>query len=279
MAVGNLSGAPGSGSPYDQFGAPKPGEAGAAPDPKIAALEGRMGELQAQLTSANEALAKLPDSFKGMNERLGIVDKIIKAVTGGDEPANAKEYRAVMGDLMEVARVSMPGLYKALRILEQDPNAIDKLTSGLDGMAIQRVVGLNETAHSEVKSAARAAGLTAGLTAGEIDEFVFPYETTLTQVINSNEQLRRRFLSGDVKGVVADVFGRIAKPAIARRLREKESRLSSGFPKAPPRGAGAPGAAAGIGGREAVNFKDPKARADFHRQAVGRWLDKGRGSE
>jgi hypothetical protein len=204
---------PGSGAanPFSQFGTP-PGGVPADPNqppagqPDVAAVVAENSALRGRLDAAEAKLSKLPENFDGMSKRLATVDSIIKAIQGETgEPENAATYRNIFRDLKEVARVAAPGFFKAMQILEADPNAIDKLTQGLDGMAIQQVVRLNEQAHGEVIKAAKTAGLTKGLTEAEVSAYVYPFETAITSVINQNPELRRAFLSGRVD-VVYQIF-------------------------------------------------------------------------
>jgi hypothetical protein len=48
---------------------------------------------------------------------------------------------------------------------------------------------------------------------------------------------------------------------------------------APPRGGAEPGATTDSAAPQRLNLRNPKDRAAFHKQAVGRWLDKASGRD
>jgi hypothetical protein len=270
------TGAPAVENPFAAYGLNPDGspvEKAKPAEPTAAALSAQLGDVSAKLAAAEARLSKLPENFEGMGEKFKVIDRVMKAFAGDGDVENVKQYEEVWRDIKGVAKRVAPGFAKAMQILEDDPNAIDKLTQGLDGMAIQRVVGLNEQAHSVVMDAAKQAGLVAGMSAGDIAEFVFPFEHSITAIINSNPQARQAFLSGNTQ-VVRDIFARLAKPHVAKRLREKAARLPGGFPKAPPRGGAQPGATGDARSPAGPNIHTPQGKAAFHKAAVTKWLDK-----
>jgi hypothetical protein len=262
--------------PFDAYGVPQGGAATETPNPN-AALEATVAQLSTKLEAAEKRIAGLPEGFEGATEKLKVVDRIMKAFAGDEQPQNKEQYGAIFQDLKRVAQHAAPGLYKALVLLEANPNAIEQLSQGLDGMALNTLVSLNTQAHSTVIDAAKKAGLTAGMTAAEVGDYVFPYETAITQMIDANKQLKQAFMSGNMK-VVEDAFMHLVKPSIAKRMRDKAERANkgvAGFPKAPPRGGAQPGATSEAAPK--VNFKDPRARMAFHRSAVNAWADRNSG--
>jgi hypothetical protein len=231
-----------------------------APDPrdeKIAALEKALGEANEKL----KGLDAYADKFK-------VVDKLVKALAGDDDPS-AKVYARVWADLKAIAP---PGVKKALDLLEQDPEALEKLTGSVNALHIGKLADLNVQAHNRVMDLAKKAFPTKGMTPAEIAELVFPFERAMTDIINQNQTLRERFVSGDMS-VVEELFTRLTKPHVAARLREKQAR-SEPFagPKAPPKGAGGPGASQDTDKDKKPDLRTPKGRAEFHRQAVNRFF-------
>lgn len=237
-----------------------------------ASLEAKVAALEAQL-------ARLPEGFEALNKKVALVDRLVGALKGEEAAApEAGKFQEIWSDLKKVAGSQAPGVQKLLTLLEADPQYLDRLESANAALMSQHVIGVNERAHARVIELAKKAGFKA---ASESDqaEMVFPFEQSMTMMINANPELRRAFLSGDVS-VVDDIFNRLIKPHVAARLQAKKAKSDAAFgtPKATPRG----GASPANQGEEAPirpNLKTPKGRADFHKQAVARWLGKGQGDE
>lgn len=228
-------------------------------------------ELKAQVAALEGKLAKLPEGFEGLTEKMKLVDRLVGALQGDTGDPNSKRFGEIYQDLKQVAKVGNPGLAQLLNLLEADPQWLDKVQTQQGALMASHVVGLNKHAHDRVIELAKKAGFKGG-TDEEMNEMVFPFEQSMTMMINANPELRQAFLSGNV-GVVDQIFNRLIKPHVGQRLREKQLRQGSSLPKAPPKG----GTSAGTTGEDAKptrNLATPKGRADFHKQAVGRWLDK-----
>jgi hypothetical protein len=104
-----------------------------------------------------------------------------------------------------------------------------------------------------------------------MNELVLPFEQSMTVIINQNPELKRAFVSGNMR-VVEDLFTRLIKPHVALRLKDKQSRLARPIPGGAPAGGAA---SAGVGEQQIKrDLATPKGRAQFHRDAVGRWLSK-----
>lgn len=236
-------------------------------DPVVAELAG----VKAKLAAAEAKLADLPADFKGMNEKFKVVDRLVKAL-GGDEPVKGR-FKEVWGDLKNVAKDEAPGFLKLMERLEKEPNLLEKYDDSLNALAGSRLGDLNTQAHDRVAALARTIWKKA--TPAEIEEFVYPFEKTMTDAINADDALRRQFVGGNLK-VVDDMFQRLVRPHVANRLREKQDRMApSTFPRATPTGAGQPGAG-DDGAPKKPNIHTPQGKMDFHKAAVGRWLDKRR---
>ena len=232
-------------------------------DPEKAAL-------QAKLATIEAALAKLPEGFEALSKKVSMVDKLVAAIRG-DEPEAPANFREVWSDLKKVANTQAPGVAKLLAMLEEDPQYLERLEGANQALMASHVIGINQKAHERVLDLAKKAGFKAG-TDEEFNEMVFPFEQSMTMMINANPEMRRAFLSGNVQ-VVDDVFNRMIKPHVAQRLRAKQDRLAPlATPKAPPKGAGSPG----VGNEETTkrNLATPQGRANFHQQAVARWINK-----
>jgi len=231
-------------------------------DAKIAALEGK-------LTATEQRLKGLPENFEGMTKRFELVDKLVKALAGDEDP-NAKEYKKVWSDLKSIAP---PGVRKALEILEQDEGALEKLTGSVSALHMGKLADLNVRAHDNIVGLAKKAFPTKGLTPAEVNEMVFPFERAITDIINSNKSIRERFVSGDMS-VVEELFNRMAKSHIQGRLKEKQARLAPSLgPKSPPK-SGGPGAGKDGDDKGKPDIKTPKGRAEFHKQAFARFAAK-----
>jgi hypothetical protein len=228
-------------------------------------------ELKAQVAALEAKLQKLPEGFEGLTEKMKMVDRLVGALQGDSGDPNSKRFNEIYQDLKQVAKVGNPGLAQLLNLLEDDPQWLSKVQHSQGALMANHVVGLNERAHNRVIELARKAGFKGG-DETELNEMVFPFEQSMTMMINANPELRQAFLSGNV-GVVDQIFNRLIKPHVGQRLREKQARTGVSLPKAPPKG----GSSAGSSGEESKptrNLATPKGRADFHKQAVGRWLDK-----
>ena len=228
-------------------------------------------ELKAQVAALEGKLAKLPEGFEGLTEKMKLVDRLVGALQGDVGDPNSKRFNEIYQDLKQVAKVGNPGLAQLLTLLEDDPQWLSKVQHSQGALMANHVVGLNERAHNRVIELAKKAGFKGG-DETELNEMVFPFEQSMTMMINANPELRQAFLSGNV-GVVDQIFNRLIKPHVGQRLREKQARMGTSLPKAPPKG----GASAGSATEETKptrNLATPKGRADFHKQAVGRWLDK-----
>jgi hypothetical protein len=100
----------------------------------------------------------------------------------------------------------------------------------------------------------------------------------MTMMINANPELRRAFLSGDVT-VVDDIFNRLIRPHVAQRLAAKKAKSDSAFGtvRSTPRGGATPTQQTEETPKR--DFKTPQGRANFHKQAVARWIGKTTGSD
>jgi hypothetical protein len=227
--------------------------------------------LQAKVADLEARLGNIPEGFEGLSKKIAMVDRVVAALKG-DAPQQDPKTKEIWTDLKNVARQSAPGVARLLDVLEQDPQYFEKLGSANQALMAQHVIGLNEKAHTRVQELASKAGFK-GADAGETEKMIFPFEQSITMVINANPEMRQAFLSGNI-GVVDEVFNEMIKPHVSQRLREKTARLAkSTVPGAVPRGAAQPGAV-GEGQPIKRDISTPQGRADFHRQAVGRWLDK-----
>ena len=233
-------------------------------------------DLRAQVAALEAKLSKIPEGFEGMTRKMELVDRLVGALKGEEGGNDAPKFREIYQDLKQVAKVGNPGLAELLNLLEADPQWLNKVQQSQGALMATHVVGLNERAHNRVIELARKAGFKGG-SDEEMNEMVFPFEQSMTMMINANPDLRQAFLSGNV-GVVDQIFNRLIKPHVGQRLREKQARQGSSLPKAAPKG-GASAGAAGEDARPKRDLSTPKGRADFHKQAVNRWLDKRSGSE
>lgn len=242
-----------------------------APDAEKQSLEAKVAALEAQL-------ARLPEGFEALSKKVALVDRLVGALKGEETAApEAGKFQEIWSDLKKVAGSQAPGVQKLLTLLEADPNYLERLESANAALMSQHIIGVNERAHNRVIDLAKKAGFK-GTAEGDLAEMVFPFEQSMTMMINANPELRRAFLSGDVT-VVDDIFNRLIRPHVAQRLQAKKAKVDTalGAPKATPRGAAQPASQ----GEETPkrDFKTPKGRADFHKQAVARWLGKASGDE
>jgi len=276
----------GGGNPWEQFGKGAGGggseegrgEGEGKPEPKpedkIELTRAQYTELTTKLGTAEAKLAKLPDDFAGMSEKIKIVDRMVKAFSGDEGDKTTKAYGAVFDDLMEVSKHAAPGFYNLMKIMRDNPDAVDQLTKSIDMLHAERVININTQAHDRIVKAAKTFGFTAK-TPEALAKMVFPFEVSVTQIINSKPELKRAFLQGNVS-VVDDIFKELADPYVQERRARNADRLQTRtFPKAPPRGSAEPGATGNANKENArPNYRDPKQRAEFHKGAVNRWLDK-----
>lgn len=241
-----------------------------APDAEKATLAAKVAELEAKI-------ARLPEGFDALSKKVALVDKLVGALKGEDAQPESGKLQEIWSDLKKVAGSNAPGVEKLLNLLESDPNYLERLESANAALMSQHVIGVNEKAHTRVLELAKKAGFKGGSDA-ELTEMVFPFEQSMTMMINANPELRRAFLSGNV-GVIDDIFNRLIKPHVAQRLKEKAAKANAAFstPKAPPRGNAAP--ASTTEEAKKPNLRTPQGRASFHQQAVAKWLDKGRSDD
>lgn len=232
--------------------------------------------LKAKVAELEGKLSKLPEGFEGLTEKMKLVDRLVGALRGDEGDPNAPKFREIYQDLKQVARVGNPGLAQLLNLLESDPQWLEKVQSQQGALMANHIVGLNERAHNRVLELARKAGFKGG-TEADMNEMVFPFEQSMTMMINANPELRQAFLSGNI-GVVDQIFNRLIKPHVSQRLREKTNRLQNNLPKAPPKGGASP-SGQGTEGAPKRDLTTPKGRADFHRNAVSRWLNKQSASD
>lgn len=240
--------------------------------PQSTPVDAEKAQLTAKVAELEAKLEKLPESFAGLSKKVEMVDRLFNALRGEDSgttPQDQQKFGDIWRDLKQVASTQAPGVAKLLTLLETDPQYLERLQGANQALMASHIVGLNERAHIKVLELAKKAGFK-GSTEADLEEMVYPFEQTLTQMIDANPEMRRAFLSGHV-GVVEDVFHRLIKPHVAQRLRDKQARVSpSGFPKAPPRGASQPGA--GSEEKPKRDLSTPQGRANFHQGAVDRWL-------
>lgn len=226
-----------------------------------------VAQLKVDLKAATDKLAGLGDKPEEIKRKLAIVDKLASAFGVDTDPKSA-EARAIFNDFKAIVP---PGVKKLLDMLENDPDAMERLNARVDAPVFARAADMNVQAHSAVLAAAKAGGLKGS--AEEMNEMVFPFEQAITNIINNNAELRTRFMSGDT-GVAAELFNRMWKPHAAVRLRDKQARMSpTPFPKAPPKGSTAP---AGTTDTK-PDLKTPQGRAAFHKNAVGKFLNRASG--
>jgi hypothetical protein len=261
-------------NPWAEYGLNPDGSAIVAkpvtPDPEKSALENKVAQLEAQL-------AKIPEGFEALSKKVGLVDRLVNALKGEDaQPADKGNFKEIWSDLKKVSENQAPGVAKLLNLLEADPNFLDKFTASQNALMASHVVGINSQAHDRVLDLAKKAGFKAG-TDGELSEMVFPFEQSMTMMINANPEMRRAFLSGNID-IVDDIFNRMIKPHVAQRLREKQARSAAvkNAPIAAPKG-GSAAASAGEDKGVRPNLRTAQGRADFHKQAVARWIDKQSG--
>lgn len=271
-----MAGAGQAANPWAEYGLNPDGTpltvAKPAPDAEKQSLEAKVAALEAQL-------ARLPEGFEALSKKVALVDRLVGALKGEEAVApEAGKFQEIWSDLKKVAGSQAPGVQKLLNLLEADPNYLERLESANAALMSQHVIGVNERAHNRVVELAKKAGFK-GTQEGDLAEMVYPFEQSMTMMINANPELRRAFLSGDVT-VVDDIFNRLIRPHVAQRLQAKKAKSDAAFntPKATPRGGATP-AATGQEDAPKRDLRTPKGRADFHKQAVARWIGKTQGDE
>lgn len=278
-------GAPGEGeaNPYAAFGLNADGSAiealPPASTPDLGALAAENAALKAKVGGLEERFAKLPSDFEGMGKKFELVDRLVKAIAGDGENPKQAEYKKAWGELMDIAKIASPAVFKQLSRWESDPDSVERLERGANALAGARLADLNNSAHTTVVNLAKA--VWKGENASTLNEIVMPFERTMTDMINASPEIQRRFAAGDMT-VVEEMFQRLVKPHLSNRLRNKQNMLSDrGGPKPPPRGGARPGSDGGDGERDPKARREllrtPAGRAQFHKEAVGRFLDRGRG--
>jgi hypothetical protein len=262
-------------NPYAQFGLNPDGTPLVKEETKPDPLAAENAALKTKVAGMEAKLAALPADFEGMNKKFEVVDRLVKALAGDGADPSAAKYKEAWAEIKEIARHAAPQVFKNLDRWEKDPSYYDRLEGTANALAGARLADLNTSAHGEVVGLAKSIWRNAS--AADLNEIVLPFEQTMTAMINSNETLQRRFASGDMT-VVKEMFERLVKPHVASRLKEKAARLSSNIgPKAPPRGGGAASAADGTGTKP--NIHTPQGKADFHKQAVARFMDRSSQAE
>lgn len=234
-------------------------------------IQAEVAELKTKLAAAEEKLSKVPTDFEGMNKKMEIVDRLVKAFAGEDLDPKTAQYRKIWSEMKDVAKTAAPGFYKQMERYEKDPDAGDATERTANALAQARLADLNTSAHTEVMGLAKS--VFRGLSQAELAEAVYPFESTMTEMINANPELSRRFVNGDMS-IVRELFQRLAKPHLAGRLRQKQAATAeSRFPKAVPKSAGAPQAGEGDG-KPQRNLSTRQGREQFHKQAVGRFFER-----
>jgi len=244
-----MSGEGTQGNPWSQFGKPAgEGDGGQQQQQQQGGEGGKTAEtvtipaselaaLKNTVSSYEQQFKKLGDDMAGQAKKFEVIDRITKALTGDSgQSQDSAAYRAVFADLKEVARHAAPGFYKAMQLLEEDPEALDRFSRSVGDLQARELVSLNSQAHSQVIAAAKAAGLKAA-NPEALAKMVYPYETAITQIINSNPELRKSFLSGNVE-VVKEIFDNLFEPHKQARLQEKRTSRPPQLPQgtAPRRG-------------------------------------------
>lgn len=263
-------------NPWAQYGLDANGQPVEKPADKTPDPTAEIGELKSKLAAAEQALAKQKDDFGGLTKKLEIVDKLKSALVGGDTDSTDPRTKEVWDDLKAVARKTAPGVADLLDMLEKDPDALKNIKGGVDALAGSRIQQLNIDAHDRVL--AKAKSVFKGYTAEELEEAVYPYEQTMTGMINADPKLQRQFVSGNLK-IVDEMFDRLHKPHVAARLREKAARLTPNPAaiKTPPKGGGTPS-----GGNDDTPKKrdfSPAGKQAFYKSAVNKWMNRGRDDE
>lgn len=264
-------------NPWAEFGLNPDGspleEAQPKPDGDKSGVEAENAALKSKVADLESKLSRIPDDFEGVTKKLGLLDKLVNTLRGdADESGDGEKLQAIYKDLKTVAKRGNPGLAKLLDLLETDPDVIDKLGKGVGVLTATHLTALNERAHDMVMGLAKKQGMKAENDA-ELAKMVLPFEQSITLMINADPELKRAFVSGDLR-VVEQAFNGLFKPHLQQRLREKAARSNaSGGPKAPPKGGAAPGSG-GDGRPVKPDLSNPRARADFVKGAIGRWLDK-----
>lgn len=274
---GEVGGSPAVDNPWASYGLNPDGSPVVREQPVKGpdAAQVEMAEVKAKLATAEARLAQLPADFEGVSKKMAVVDRLVQALSGGEADPKTAEYKKIWGELKEVSRVAAPGFYKQMVRYENDPNAGDATERTTNALAQARLSDLNTNAHAKVMDLAK--GVFRGLSSEELAEAVYPFEATMTEMINANPELSRRFVNGDM-GVVQDMFQRLAKPHLAGRLRQKQAATrESAFPKAMPKGQSGPDSTPDTTAKR--NLSTRQGREAFHKAAVGRFLDKSTQSD
>jgi hypothetical protein len=254
-------------NPYAPYGLDAQGNplpAKKAETPKSDPMADKIASLEATIAQMGESL-KETDSIK---KQLSVIDRVVKAVSGGEDVTDPRQYKAIFDDLK---KISPPGVQKLLNLLENDPGAVERMTGAVETLHVNQLVGINAQAHERVVDLAKKAGFRASNEA-DMNKMVFPFERAITEVVNANPKLKQAFLTGNVD-VIDEVFNSLVSPHISQRVREKQARQSRGIAtKTPPFGKAAPGETKDAPTRP--DIRTPQGRAAFHKQAVGRFFDK-----
>jgi hypothetical protein len=263
-------------NPYAQFGLNPDGTPLVKEQPKVDPIAAENAALRGQVAGLEAKLSKISTDFEGNNKKFEVVDRLVKALAGEGADPSAAKYKEAWGEIKAIAKHAAPQVFKNLERWEADPSYYDRLEGTANALAGARLADLNTSAHGEVVGLAKSIWRNAS--AADLNEIVLPFEQTMTAMINSNETLQRRFASGDMT-VVREMFERLVKPHVASRLKEKAARLSTNIgPKAPPRGGGAASAADAEPGAK-PDIRTPAGKAEFHKQAVARFMDRSSQAE
>src|SRR2546427_8772672 len=96
----------GAANPWAEFGKPADGAPAGEPKPGEKPADVKPGEETVQLTkaqydqitgslkAAQDKIAKLPDNFEGMSDKIKIVDRLVKALGGEEVDKNKQAYSA-----------------------------------------------------------------------------------------------------------------------------------------------------------------------------------------
>jgi hypothetical protein len=263
-------------NPYAQFGLNPDGTPIAKETPSVDPIAAENAALKTKVAGMEARLAALPADFEGMNKKFEVVDRLVKALAGEGSDPSAAKYKEAWAEIKEIARHAAPQVFKNLDRWEKDPSYYDRLEGTANALAGARLSDLNTSAHSEVVGLAKSIWRNAS--ASDLNEIVLPFEQTMTAMINANQDLQRRFASGDLT-IVKEMFERLVKPHVASRLKEKAARLSANLgPKAPPRSGGAASAATEANETK-PDIRTPAGKAAFHKAAVSRFMDRSSQAE
>lgn len=256
-------------NPYAAFGLNPDGTPIETKAPVADPVAAENAALKAQVAGLEGKLSKIATDFEGNNKKFEVVDRLVKALAGDTDPSAAK-YKEAWSEIKEIARHAAPQVFKNLDRWEKDPSYYDRLEGTANALAGARLSDLNSAAHGQVVDLAKSIWRNASQ--ADLNEIVLPFEQTMTAMINANPDLQRRFASGDLS-VIQDMFGRLVKPHVASRLKEKAARLGASIIKTPPRGGAAPNTPAGNENAK-PDIRTPAGKAAFHKAAVGRFMDR-----